>query len=215
MTQSDFNRSILTFVQDYNNDDRTSRDFSYDFCQLYFRNNEATFLINNMERSCYVLWGYLSSFGMLRGSSELLNRNPSVLSSVVTFVADNSLYDIDLDNYTEVESRHRVIEAYHGIEESLERINPSPTLISKILLGVYSCVPAFDTFFSNYLRHNMGVRFTVNRLNDVLLYLYDEFYNIEVPQLYLRQFDGSDSEILIKKVRFVDRLGWQIGATML
>ena len=130
-------------------------------------------------------------------------------------MTDNSLYDIDLDNYTEVESRHRVIEAYHGIEESFERINPSPTLISKILLGVYSCVPAFDTFFSNYLRHNMGVRFTVNRLNDVLLYLYDEFYNIEVPQLYLRQFDGSDSEILIKKVRFVDRLGWQIGATML
>ena len=93
-------------------------------------------------------------------------------------------------------------------------VNPSPTLISKVLLGVYSCVPAFDTFFSNYLRHNMGFRFRANRLNDVLLYLYDDFHHIEIPHLYLRQFDGSDSEILIKKVRFVDRLGWHLGATI-
>ena len=214
MTQEYFDAYIHSFLMEYEGD-ILFRDFTYDYCQLYFHRHQGNYLLDNIEQSCFVLWGYLASFGMLRGSSPLHIKNPSVLAPVIEYIAANDFYDIDLHDYYNQEARQRVIAAYSGIENSLHQLNPSVTLISKILLGVYTCLPAFDSYFLWFMRNNWDLRFRPNHLEDldvIMQRMYQECGQIQFPQLYLRQFDGQESEVSMKKIRFIDRMGWEIGA---
>lgn len=213
MTQEYFNEHIQGFLLEYERN-TIERDHSFDYCQLYFHQHYGDFLTNNLEQSCFVLWGYLAGFGMLRGSS-LRTKNPSALVPVIEYIAANDLYDIDLDDYQNQNDRERVITAYSGIENALHHLNPSHTLISKIILGVYSCLPALDSYFLEFVRNEWHLRFRYNHLEDlnvIMQRMYQECEQIQFPILYLRQFDGQDSEIQMKKIRLIDRVGWELGA---
>ena len=59
------------------------RDASYDFCFLYFQTHRGILGGKNLECSCMHLWSYLASWGMLRGSSELLQRSPAALKNLI------------------------------------------------------------------------------------------------------------------------------------
>ena len=211
MTQHYFNEHIQSFLLEYEGN-ALERDYSYDYCQLFFSQHDGDYINKNLEQSCFALWGFLASFGMLRGSSPLLSKNPTVLVPVIEFIAANQLFDIDLDSYNNHEARLRIINAYIGIRDSLQPLNPSHTLISKIMLGVYTCIPAFDSYILWFIRNHWNLRFGVHRLDTILQRIYEECHHIVFPQLYLRQFSGEDSCILMKKIRFIDRLGWEIGA---
>ncbi|OOR92777.1 hypothetical protein B0181_01185 [Moraxella caviae] len=64
----DISKNVLEFAQ--KRDVLHHRYLSFDFCYHYFYNiNTST---QDREKSCYVLWSYLASWGMLRGSSFLL-----------------------------------------------------------------------------------------------------------------------------------------------
>lgn len=76
---------------------------SFDFCHSYFQNNREH-IADKIEVSCMYLWGYLASWGMLRGSSELLQNSPASLKGLVTLFATNSnsrIWDLDMENYSE------------------------------------------------------------------------------------------------------------------
>ena len=211
MTQDYFNQHIHNLLVEYEgNNDR--RDFTYDYCQLYFQQHPRDYLIEHLEQSCFVLWGYLAGFGMLRGKAQLLQNNPSILVPVIEYVSNNQLYDIDLEHYSNRESRDRIITAYNGINDSIHNINPSITLISKIMMGVYTCLPAFDSNFSKFINDEWGLHVNLNHLDEILQRIYEECNEIIFPQLHLRQFDGRDSDVSMKKIRYIDRLGWEAGA---
>lgn len=211
MTQQYFDEHIQYFLLEYEGN-APARDYSYDYCQLYFSQHDGDFIIHNLEQSCFVLWGYLAGFGMLRGSSPLLSKNPTILVPVIEFIAAHQLNDIDLGDYCNEVVRQRIIDGYQGIEQCLQPLNPSPTLITKIMLGVYTCIPAFDSYFVWFMKNQWGLRINANHFDAILQRIYEEFNHIEFPHLYLRQFNGEDSNIIMKKIRFIDRLGWEIGA---
>jgi hypothetical protein len=155
--QNDLNKYIIDFSKKYNNKDGFMHRYaSYDFCYGYFyehRNNPEFFSEErNIKMSCMILWSYLSSWGMIRGSSKLLQKSPAYLKILIdNFISKNEnkdLWDIDVDKYTDDEIKERLKDTYKKIKEILKDVKPTKTLITKIMLGVYGNVPAFDKYFT-------------------------------------------------------------------
>jgi len=131
----------------------TARYASFDYCYNYFQtyreraNVSAVAATANMELSCLHLGFYLASWGMLRGSTDLLQRSIKHLEPVVTAIAGAppALWEIDANDYSD-----EVWATLGGFNADLCAIlsgNASDTLTTKIMLGIFGCVPAFDTNF--------------------------------------------------------------------
>ena len=103
---------------------------------------------------------YLASWGMYRGSSKLLQKDYKIHKNAVTIILSHyHLRDIVINNLLpEIKSVEHVIkDLSHFYSE--EKITPTDTLISKIILGTLGCLPAFDRYF------NMGFSKGVSTLN--------------------------------------------------
>lgn len=131
-----------------------ARYASFDYCFNYFQafrqsgNLKAIADARNIQLSCLSLGFYLASWGMLRGSAELLQKSARHLKPAVELIADTSpeVWEIDAHRYTD-----QNIQRLLDIGRSFQRIYPgmSDILVTKIMLGVFGNVPAFDTYFKN------------------------------------------------------------------
>jgi hypothetical protein len=129
-----------------------ARYASFDYCFNYFQSfresgNVADLAsVENIQISCLQLGFYLASWGMLRGSAKLHQRSARHLTPVIEAVASTplSVWGIDVDRYTEsntevlIDSASRLRQANRDM---------SDTLVTKVMLGVFGSVPAFDTNF--------------------------------------------------------------------
>ena len=131
----------------------TARYTSFDYCFNYFqshreRGQHSEFgTKQNMQHSCLQLGFYLASWGMLRPSSVLLSRSVKHYAPVINVIASsrNDIWEIDADSYTE-ESCEVLLETARQIKAALPE-GASDILVSKIMLGVFGCIPAFDKYF--------------------------------------------------------------------
>lgn len=131
----------------------TARYASFDYCFNYFRSFQETedleSLVSglNLQLSCLHLGFYLASWGMLRGSTQLLQRSVKHFEPVIEVIASArpEVWSIDADAYTDGN-----IEILLEVSRQLRAAFPegaSDILITKIMLGVFGSVPAFDTYF--------------------------------------------------------------------
>ena len=94
-------RNVYEVISKFKNDqqDIQHRYYSFDFCYFHFRSSKESGTID-IEKSCQVLWSYLASWGMLRGSSFLLWKNPAYLKDLVEWIYEQPLssWDIDVDD---------------------------------------------------------------------------------------------------------------------
>jgi hypothetical protein len=142
-----------------------ARFSSYDYCYNYFRDYVEEGKVqdisseNNVQESCLQLGFYLASWGMMRGSGFLLKKSLRSYIPVIRTIAetDSSVWHIDVDSYSD-ESLDAIIDTKKRLAERFAPNRPSDTLLSKIMLGVFGNVPAFDT----YVRKAFGVH-TFNR----------------------------------------------------
>jgi hypothetical protein len=137
-----------------------ARYASFDFCYNYFQSfgesGNPTVLANadHLQESCLQLGFYLASWGMLRGKADLLRRSARYLVPVIEAVAsaERPLWRIDVDRYTDAS-----IEQLLMFADRIRRAMPgarrgaSDTLVTKIMLGVFGSVPAFDRYFTQGL----------------------------------------------------------------
>ena len=127
---------------------------SFDYCFNYFQSfreqNKQSELASreNLQVSCLQLGFYLASWGMLRGSSFLLGKSIKVYEPLIKAVAstDPGLWDIDANCYTS-ENIKAILEFRQTIIQSFNGKFPSDILVTKIMLGIFGNVPAFDSFF--------------------------------------------------------------------
>lgn len=131
----------------------TERYTSFDYCFNHFqqhreRNGLADLVAGaNMQISCLHLGFYLASWGMLRGSAALLRRSARHYMPVIQVIASSgpAIWDLDADCYDDA--------GWDVVSQTAAQIagalpdGASDTLITKIMLGVYGCVPAFDEYF--------------------------------------------------------------------
>jgi len=135
-----------------------ARYTSFDYCFNYFQSFRDSGDISapaspaNVQLSCLHLGFYLASWGMLRGSAELLQKSARHFVPIIEAIAnaEASLWELDADRYTE-SNIERLLEQAGTIRRANGGM--SDILVTKIMLGVFGSVPAFDTNF----RRGFGV----------------------------------------------------------
>lgn len=133
--------------------EQTGRYTSFDYCHNYFRSRYEEGRVahltddDEIQLSCLHLGFYLASWGMLRGSSVLLQRSVKHFAPVVEVISQSpdQLWSIDADDYGD-EACNLLFDAGRRIRAAFPE-GASDILVTKIMLGVFGCVPAFDTYF--------------------------------------------------------------------
>ena len=143
------------------------RAASFDYCFNYFQSFRACHEIKalasplNIEASCLHLGYYLASWGMLRGSTVLHTKSYRFFAPVIQAIAQEppAIWGIDVNNYTDgniaelLELKGRISAAMAAKSSAGDLVTaPTDTLVTKVLLGVFGSVPAFDTFFKRGFR---------------------------------------------------------------
>jgi hypothetical protein len=126
---------------------------SFDYCFNYFqsfRERGYTAAIaddRNRQLSCLQLGFYLASWGMLRGSTDLLQRSVKQLVPLIEVIAGApvEMWAIDADCYGEKE--WAMLRDFGREMRAALPGATSDTLVTKIMLGVFGNVPAFDSYF--------------------------------------------------------------------
>lgn len=197
----------------------TDRYTSFDYCYNYFR--ETKDLNENVEKSCLVLWSYLASWGMLRGSSFLLQKNPKHFQKLIVYYStlDKETWNIDINKYSP-EVNSKIIDIYEKTKESViigDRAHL--TLITKILLGVFGFIPAYDQYFRNSFREIFKGKCAFSVVNRTSLNCLKEFYDAnkeEIDDLSKKTlttdfYTGKKTTIPYTRAKIIDMYGFTIG----
>lgn len=156
------------------------REWSWDFCFNHFSATDDPTV--EMEKSCLQLGYYLASWGMLRGSSWLFkNAHPRHYIATVETIAQHSpaVRGLDLPDYTDAQARAALVSAYSDIKDALlPDGNEHATAVTKVMLGVWGNIPAYDTYLRAGLRSivDPAERAAFNTVNDRSLELLSRIY---------------------------------------
>ena len=200
---------VVNYSQKYLGDrqDPSARYASFDHCFNYFRDglesNDPDALIGGvaMQSSCLHLGFYLASWGMFRGSAALLQKSAKALEPAIRFAANAPTYirDADVAQYDE-----DLIKELLSFGKTLGAKLPggnSDTLITKAMLGIFGCVPAFDRFFR--------VGFGTSGFNKKTMHRLREFYEdhqeaIESQRVATIDFDGNTTRRTYTQAKVLD-----------
>ena len=159
---------------------------------------------------------------MYRGSSFLLQRDYKVHKDAIKVILDNkynSLWGIPINDYKQEYNQellfditNKLKEIYNKIRLSVKEKMPknelSDTLVTKILMGTYGCVPAYDRYFISGIRNEKVASGNFNKRS--ILELVD-FYN-----KYYDDFETARKQMAVfgmeyPQTKILDSCFWQIG----
>lgn len=193
---------------------------SFDYCYRYFRCSSGDEIVRDIEKSCLCLGFYLASWGMFRGKSSLLQRSAAHYEQCVRYIAEQpkSVWDVDvcIASPEEMQMLRRI---YNEIRDRITAPNASHLiLVTKVMLGVFGSVPAFDRYFSDAFRSivpSAGFRtFGEKSLRHI-----QEFYTTNRAEIdkaasayQVLAFNSSSSPALTyPRAKIVDMYGFQVG----
>ena len=209
--------TILGFYEPIKSDEN-HRYRSWEHCYRYFA---KTISENDIEHACLHLAFYLASWGMYRGSSDLLQKDYLIHKGVVKeIIAYRHLFGTRFENQDEAVSA--ILKLIGSIRKHYQNalfnvdgkkrdkpFNATDTLVTKILLGTLGCVPAYDQYFVQGMRAK-GIGYS--KLSKENL--------DKVIQFYLDNQDEIDQagEIILKSsgikyppMKLVDMHFWMLG----
>lgn len=222
--------TIQQIQQIYNSDDVRSfidyglnlknlRFTSFDYCYGYFQMNQKNLMGKNLEMSCMALWSYLASWGMFRGKSHLCqNCNYKVLQDTIEVIQNyfnNPQAIPDIGSDPKSDYLKKVLDLYNKVGNSFEQnglstFNPSETLVTKIILGVFGTFPALD---ENFCRAFGGGK-SVRGFADLIW----EFYHTQNYATVINgfnhpieQFNGTQSSLRYPVAKYIDMFGFFLG----
>jgi hypothetical protein len=148
---------------------------SFDYCFNYFqgfKNKTELAEPENIQNSCLHLGFYLASWGMFH-NSFLQQKSMKFYKPLIKYISEkeNNFWKIDVSSYTD-ENIDLLIGCKEKIIDLLGRNNAKSwdTLVTKIMLGVFGNVPAFDSYFR--IGSNLGT-FNKHSLKQIKIF-YDK-----------------------------------------
>jgi len=216
MKQDDIEEIVMNYNNQMNPEHRYT---SFDYCYNYFHTTSD--LIKDMEKSCLQLGFYLASWGMYRGSSFLLQKSVIIFEPIIQYISSlpASIWKIDVDNY-DLKMMEKIKGIYSEIKSRLINNDESElTLITKILLGVFGFIPAFDNYFCKAFRVISNGDCGFRRLNKNSLSVIKQFYNDNkavIDNLSENTFTidfktGQKTKIKYPKAKIIDMYGFTKG----
>jgi len=202
-------KNITEIVTKYiKNAGANERYSSFDYCYNYFTTTENFTL--DMEKSCLELGFYLASWGMFRGKSILLQKSIKYYENIIDYLStlDKSYWRIDIDDYFEDQNVLKIFEIHNKLSELTEGTD---TLITKIMLGVFGCIPAFDRYFMKTFDID---GFTFDAIEKIKIFYSDnrKIINELSQNTFTKDFiSGKDTKINYTKAKIIDMYGFTLG----
>ena len=225
---SDIKDQVLKFHKRLLNDEH-HRYKSWEHCYKHFQNRGSA--KNDQNITALHLAFYLASWGMYRGSSFLLQKDYLVHHGVVSELFDpryEPLWKLDLadkDNddqniclIKELADKLKAIykDTIKEVDGKAKPVNPTDTLITKILLGTMGCSPACDRYFIDGYEDkgkNKGLKYT--RFNKEFLAGVIGFYREHETDFRDVQRDiEKQSKLQYPIMKLLDMYFWNIGFSL-
>ena len=201
--------------------DVNGRYQSWEHCYSIFALSKGKRLTSEQEDTlCLHLGFYLASWGMMRGSSQLLQKGYKVHKKAVKELMKEEYsdlwavrcerfcgYDHELDKLFVLYVR--LCKIYQGFG-----VSATDTLITKILMGTLGCTPAYDRIFNAGVKGKSGSYLTFNRKSIVALSRFYVEHHNELERL--REFASlkSINQVEYPQMKILDMCFWQMGAKM-
>ena len=197
--------------------DQSARYASWDHCFNYFRkaHNEGRLASltcgEELQTSCMYLGFYLASWGMYRGSTQLLQNSAQALEPVIREIAEtpSAIWTVDVENY-DGDSIKQLLETAARLRKALPG-NSTDTLVTKTMLGIFGNVPAFDAYFRK--------GFHTYRLNQKSLEKIKKYFDQYQSELQgLRRntidFEGNPTDLWYTQAKIIDMVFFVVGGGM-
>lgn len=200
-----------------------SREKSWQHCYKIFKNFKNKTMDEREEDLLALNLGfYLASFGMYRGSSFLINYDYKIHKNVIKKFNEEKDKIIcgDFINYdTYNELKEGISNSYKLYAEQSKNF-VTETLVTKILLGVFSCIPAFDRNLRRVLKEakdKLGEDINQSVNEKTIAFLQELATKVENKEL--EELNQKQKEYLqnngYNKVRILDLCVWAYGAELL
>jgi hypothetical protein len=194
-----------------------ARYASFDYCFNHFqtaREAGETDRLADEDRllqSCLQLGFYLASWGMMRASGEFYKRSVRGLVPVVKQIAAEPASTWDLDAHNLTHDADQVLVLTRRIRNSFS-VSASDTLVTKTILGVFGCVPAFDRYFRTGFGCSTLCKPALKRIGK---YYDDNRGEIDAPKVFTLDFaTGEDTERRYPKAKIIDMVFFQEGVNL-
>ncbi len=208
-------------IRAYQTEGEHDRYRSWEHCYRYFQEAGPRGLLADPKNAALQLAFYLASWGMYRGSSFLLQFAYTIHIPLIHTIAAkrfSDLWKIDMgsdQSHSEMipivlELMNDVREAYRPFAEENNSRVPSDTLVTKIVLGTFGCVPACDQFFLVGIKRQ-GIKYsTVNKLflDRMLEFCQENLKELQREQKRIAKRDGLKYPLM----KLIDMHFWQWGS---
>ena len=147
----------------YHKKGNPTRYMSWEYYYGFFYNNKNKFENDDiLDTAALHLAFYLASWGMYRGSSFLLQYDYKIHKGALKIMSENKYASLQ-NLYKPGDFTPAVIDTMFDLVESLSKYyekncktKPTDTLITKILLGTFGCVPAYDRYVKQCIRKQIS-----------------------------------------------------------
>ena len=196
-----------------------ARYASFDYCFNHFQDAREAGGTDRLADedlrllSCLQLGFYLASWGMMRGSGELLQRSAAGLVPIVELIAQEPSSTWDLDAHSYAEDADEVLALSKRVRKAFKDggIKASDTLVTKTMLGVFGCVPAFDRYFQlGFGRATLSER-TLKKIGE---FYEDNQIEIDAAEEFTLDFaTGEKTGRRYSRAKVIDMVFFQKGIT--
>lgn len=221
---------LVEMIEEMKEDHDRGRSWWY--CYNFFQENikgKKEVKPELLDLACLNLAFYLASWGMYRGSTDLLQKDYKFFGPTVDFLWKSSTDDNykllwQVDDIINKKSEYpykQLQETAHKLETKLKeeglKQGQLNTLVTKIFLGTLACIPAFDTFVKNGLKyHNCQQSFNIDNPQRVIeeiigFYIKNISYFESVENPIKISIDGSVIEIKFPIMKLIDMYFWKLG----
>ena len=194
---------------------------SWEHCYTHFQQAGPRGILASQEHAALHLGFYLASWGMYRGSSFLLQNAFTVHLPFVRAIAVERLgplWGLDFGAKPShadliplvLELMEVVRKAYEPVALANGSKPPTPTLVTKVILGTFGCVPACDQFFLTGIKLG-GIKYWApgkQFLERVLVYCQDHLEELQEQQRRIQ----AELKIHYPLMKLVDMQFWQWGS---
>lgn len=199
--------------------DRHDRVHSWNHCRRLFLQlpSQGPCDPSLLDNATVHLAFYLASYGMYRGSTQLLQKTYTVLTPVTDALRQAPYAQAGEASYSVVEAfaENRAEMAWKQHERlivDLNRVGIRQTemgiLTTKILLGTWCSIPAFDTALKNAVKQADIGSATLSRKNLLRVFAFVR-ENAPLFQIQVDAFRAAGHDL--PAVRVVDMLLWHLG----
>lgn len=208
-------QNLSSFIEEHN--DENSRGKAYDCLHEVFL-NEYKKGNPDYDYIALNLYAFLGSWGMLHFRSKLIRKNYKGLTKLTKLLVElaksedySYLVDFEISKADSVKYREDILFLKAKITETLEEdykdISVTDTLVGKILLGTFGCMPAFESNFCNAAKKEFSKN-TIT-INNSIEKVYDWAKNNENELMSCKNKDVRLMKYPIMKL--VDMVFWEAG----